>query len=102
MSVMSTTAIKAAAAVVSGQAALARILDVKPPTVNQWANGERRIPDDKCPPTERATDGKVTCEELRPDLKWVRVQDSGWPHPGGRPLLDFAQAQVAEPARAEG
>lgn len=101
MLVMSTTAIKAAAAAVLGQAALARILDVKPPTVNQWANGERRIPDDKCPPTERATEGKVTCEELRPDLKWVRVQDAGWPHPCGRPLLDFAQTPIAEPALAK-
>ena len=39
---MSTTAIKAAAQILGGQAALARALNVKPPTVNQWANGERR------------------------------------------------------------
>lgn len=67
---MNTDAIRAAAEKVGGQAALARILDVKPPTVNQWVKGERQVPAEKCPAIERATEGTTRCEELRPDVPW--------------------------------
>lgn len=67
---MNTDAIRAAAEKVGGQAALARILDVKPPTVNQWVKGERQVPAEKCPAIERATDGTTRCEDLRPDVPW--------------------------------
>ena len=50
---------------------MARILDVKPPTVNQWISGERPIPAEQCPAIERATNGQVKCEELRPDVDWA-------------------------------
>jgi len=70
------SAIKTAADIVGGQAALARALDVKPPTVNQWVKGERRVPAEQCPSIERATSGKVRCEDLRPDVAWdvLRMQ----------------------------
>lgn len=73
---MNTEAIRAAAEKVGGQAALARILDVKPPTVNQWVKGERRVPAEQCPAIERATDGAVRCEDLRTDVAWdvLRMQ----------------------------
>lgn len=35
-----------------------------------WANGRRQVPADRCPAIERATDGAVRCEELRPDVEW--------------------------------
>ena len=39
------------------------------------------------------TNGAVTCEELRPDKPWRRIPDESWPHPAGRPVLDFAAAK---------
>lgn len=35
-----------------------------------WANGRRQVPADRCPAIERATDGAVRCEDLRPDVEW--------------------------------
>lgn len=89
---MSTNPVQAASDIVGGQAALARILDVKPPTVNQWVTGERRVPAEHCPAIEMATHAVVTVEQLRSDRRWERVADEAWPHPKGRPLLDFATA----------
>lgn len=40
-----------------------------PQTVNRWiARG--RVPAEHCPDIELATSGRVTCEQLRPDVKW--------------------------------
>lgn len=79
-----------AAQQVGGQAELARRLSVVAVTVNQWAKGRRPIPDDKCVAIELATGGEVVCEDLAPGRRWVRVADDTWPHPGGKPLLDFS------------
>jgi DNA-binding transcriptional regulator YdaS (Cro superfamily) len=38
--------------------------------VNQWANGVRRVPAEHCPLIEKATNGAVRCEDLRPDMEW--------------------------------
>lgn len=57
-----------AAEIVGSQAALARVIGVKPPTVNQWANGERPVPATLCRAVEAATGGAVTAEQLRPDV----------------------------------
>ena len=64
-----TNAIRRAVEAVGGQAALARALDVKPPTVNQWVSGQRPVPTERCPEIEAATG--VRCEELRPDVNWA-------------------------------
>lgn len=64
------TAIKSAAQFLGSQAALARALGIKPPTVNQWCLGVRPVPAEKCPEIELATDRRVLCEELRPDVNW--------------------------------
>jgi len=72
-----------------GPAAVARLVNVKPPSVIEWRR--RGIPADRCPALERASQGKHTCEGMRPDVRWHRVADAGWPwHPEGRPLIDFA------------
>jgi DNA-binding transcriptional regulator YdaS (Cro superfamily) len=47
------------------QAALARLLSVKPSTVNEWYLGEGKVPLERCVDIERGLG--VTCEELRPD-----------------------------------
>jgi len=74
-----------------GPAAVARMVGCKPPSVIEWR--KRGIPADRCPNIERASAGKVTCEQLRPDAAWHRVPDADWPwHPQGRPLIDVARA----------
>lgn len=47
---------------------------------------------------ERESSGAVICEDLRPDVSWLRVPDAKWPHPEGRPLVDHA-ARIAQQER---
>jgi DNA-binding transcriptional regulator YdaS (Cro superfamily) len=100
-------AIELASQIVGSARALARRIGVKPPTVSQWIKGldgasvqassdARLIPKDRCPAIELATGGAVTVEQLRADVRWVRVPDPAWPHPDGRPCID-----VATPASVE-
>ena len=79
-----------------GPAAVARMLGIKPPSVIGWRG---RVPTERCPTIERSTQGRWTCEVLRPDIHWVRIPDATWPHPDGRPLIDVA-APVAVEAKA--
>jgi DNA-binding transcriptional regulator YdaS (Cro superfamily) len=65
----------------------------------QCLSGRTATPPDRCPAIERATAGKVTCEQLRPDVVWQRVADAAWPHPSGRPCIDVA-AKLGEVANA--
>ncbi len=85
----SREALQAGCSELGGQSQLARHLGVTPGSVNQWFTGDRQIPAARCIQVERATSGAVTCEELRPDVSWVRIPDAAWPHPQGRPLVDF-------------
>lgn len=86
-------ALRTAAELIGGQASLAALLGLPDRrNVWPWFNTERRIPCEHCPAIERATDGLVTVEELRPDAAWLRVKDKAWPHPMGRPVLDFSLA----------
>lgn len=64
---------------VGGQAALSRLLGVSPPTVNQWVNGDRPVPAERCPSIEKATGGAVRCEELRPDVDWAYLRATNCP-----------------------
>lgn len=66
--------IQLAAAHLGGQAELARVLQVSPPTVNQWIKGRRPVPVDKCVAIETATQGKVSRRDLRPN-DWQAI----WP-----------------------
>lgn len=80
------------------QAELARLVQESPSTVNQWVKKRRPIPREKGPDIELALGGRVTVEALLPEEKWTRIADATWPHPDGRPVLDFAKdrAQPAE------
>jgi DNA-binding transcriptional regulator YdaS (Cro superfamily) len=49
---------------------LALDLNLPPPLISQWRTGARKVPIERCPSIERATNGAVTCEELRPDFDW--------------------------------
>lgn len=85
-----------AAKQVGGQAQLAKHIGVTPAAISQVVSGNRRLPPDRCPSVERATSGKVTVEQLRPDIRWHRVPDPDWPHPLGRPLIDVVAPAAAE------
>ena len=80
-----------------GPAAVARMVGIKAPSVIGW-NG--RIPPDRCSEIERRTEGKFTCEAMRPDVRWIRVPDAAWPHPEGRPCIDVAAPELADPTKA--
>lgn len=64
--------------------------------LSRWVNGVVQVPAAKCPVIERVSKGKVTCEELRPDIKWVRLADGKWPwHRKGRPAVDLTRQRAA-------
>lgn len=72
-------AIERARDILGGTGALACALGVKPPTVSQWIKGDRPVPTDRCPAIEKATEGAVRCEDLRPDVDWAYVRANGAP-----------------------
>lgn len=90
--------IKQAAEMVGGQAALARLIGARQQQVWNWANLQRQVPAERANAIERATDGRIQVEQLRPDVRWVRVPDPSWPHPGGRPCIDVASPAAQAPA----
>ena len=76
---MHKTALIKACNVVGGQAALARLLGIKPPSVNQWVRDGRPIPAERCPDIEKLTHGAVRCEDLRPDVDWTYLRGTNCP-----------------------
>lgn len=53
---------------------LACAIGVHPVLISQWAGGVRRVPSDRCISIEKATDGVVRCEDLRPDIDWTYLR----------------------------
>ena len=76
---------------------LAGAVNCNPDQIRHWRHGYegRRPGPEYCAAIEKATQGAVTCEALRPDLTWHRVPDKTWPGRRGRPLHDVT-AQVAQ------
>lgn len=85
---MDTSPIDRALHIAGGLNSMSARIAASPQTIANWRS--RGVPEDRCPAIEHTTDGSVTCEELRPDVSWVRVPDATWPHPEGRPLVDHA------------
>ena len=71
---MKDFAIQTACEIVGGQTALARLIGIATPTVNQWVKQKRPIPAERCPTIEKATNGAVRCEDLRPDVDWAYLR----------------------------
>jgi DNA-binding transcriptional regulator YdaS (Cro superfamily) len=67
--------------------ALANSIGVSPVLISQWSTGPRVPPIERCVPIERATNGAVTRQDLRPD-DWQAI----WPE------LAAAQSPPAPPA----
>lgn len=81
---MDNPALMKAIELCGSQAELARRLGAFTPQVNEWVKGGRPVPAHRCAAIEAATDGLVTCEQLRPDLDWTRVN--------GRPFYAVRKA----------
>lgn len=72
---------------------LARRVRISAPFLWQCISGARRVPAGRCPSLELHSEGLMTAEELRPDVRWLRVPDKRWPrHLGGRPVPDLTSA----------
>jgi hypothetical protein len=59
--------------------------------IRNVCNRTRTASESLCVAAERASKGMCTCEEMRPDVTWVRIKDKTWPHRRGRPLVDVAE-----------
>jgi DNA-binding transcriptional regulator YdaS (Cro superfamily) len=64
-----------AAALLGSQQALATALGVTRAAVSQWKDPDRRVPAEHCLVIQRLTGGKVTCQQLRPDMEWGVLRD---------------------------
>ncbi len=62
------TGLRKAIEVAGGATKLAAALGVTAQRLSNWV--ERGVPAERCPDIERATNGAVRCEELRPDVAW--------------------------------
>ena len=62
-------ALERAVNICGSQGALAAKLNVRQSHVAMWKK-RGNVPAEYCPGIERATDGAVRCEELRPDVAW--------------------------------
>ncbi|MDE2103498.1 MAG: helix-turn-helix domain-containing protein [Patescibacteria group bacterium] len=62
------TAIETAISIAGSQSELARRCHVGQPTVWKWLNRAKRVPAEFVLPIERATGGKVSRHDLRPDI----------------------------------
>lgn len=80
--------------------AVAAAVGVNEQYLYQCLTRRRPAPPDRCPDIERATAGRVTVEELRPDIRWQRIPDPTWPHPAGRPCIDVARPLATTPQEA--
>ncbi len=60
--------------IVGGRAALARHFGILPWAVTKWERVQ--VPAERCPDIEALTNGKVTCEQLRPDVNWSVLRKS--------------------------
>ena len=82
-------ALQKAISLSGGQNQLAGVLGVVQSAVAGWLK-RGSVPEKHCPAIELATVGSVTVEQLHPAEAWRRVPDPDWPHPLGRPVLDYA------------
>ena len=55
-------------------ASLAKKIAIPQSLISQWRLGVRQVPAERCPEIERATDGAVRCEDLRPDVDWAYLR----------------------------
>jgi DNA-binding transcriptional regulator YdaS (Cro superfamily) len=69
----------------NSQAEFARQIGVTTGAVSQWANGLSPVAAERCPQIERATNGLVRCEDLRPDVAWSVLRGTPVNQPDTQP-----------------
>lgn len=57
-----------------GQLFIARLFGISVQAVSKWV--KKQVPAERCPEIEKATNGAVTCEDLRPDVDWAYLRRS--------------------------
>lgn len=77
LSGMKNLAFEAVTKVFGSQKNLAQALGVTPGAVWIVVHGRRPVPISWCPRIEKLTDGKIVCEQLRPDVSWDVVRQNG-------------------------
>lgn len=55
-----------------GQLFIARLFGISVQAVSKWV--KKQVPAERCPEIEKATNGAVTCEDLRPDVDWAYLR----------------------------
>ncbi len=65
---MSTEALRRAVGHLGSQRALAEHLGKSQAYISKWLNRDKKVPAEFCADIEAATGGKVTCQQLRPDV----------------------------------
>ncbi len=74
---MKNLAFEAVCRLFGSQKKLAEALGVTPGAVWIVVHGRRPIPLSWCPRVEELTNGKIVCEQLRPDVSWDVVRRNG-------------------------
>jgi DNA-binding transcriptional regulator YdaS (Cro superfamily) len=74
-------AIERAIELAGSAAKLAEDIGVSPQYMSQLRSGTRPVPAERCPNIERATNGAVRCEDLRPDVDWAYLRATNCPAP---------------------
>ena len=77
---------------------LARLVGRSGATVSEWSTGRKRVPADVCPDVEVATGGAVTCEEMRPDVKWHVLRATARPIGGAEPFAEIQMIAAGDAA----
>lgn len=62
------TPLQKAISILGSKSNLAKQFNILPWNITKWERTQ--VPAERCPDIERLTYGKVTCEELRPDVNW--------------------------------
>ena len=65
---VSMEGLEKAIALLGGQSALGRALGIKQQLVWNWLNRTRKVPAEYAIPIEKATDGRISRHQIRPDL----------------------------------
>lgn len=72
----SADAAKEASRLLGSQAEMARLLQVKAPTVNQWCSGERAVPAKRALQIEVLTEGQIKKADLCPTFPWAQISSA--------------------------
>lgn len=69
---MIKTPLEQAIALLGNKSALARAIGITPWALSKW--DINKPPKDRCLAIEKATQGKITAEQLRPDVNWNYIR----------------------------